>query len=96
MLPLLAEAGGDAIGVDWRTPLDDAWKEIGLDRGIQGNLDPASILAGEETALVETRKILTKAAGRPGHIFNVGHGLHPNSDPSIISSVVEQIRNWNT
>ena len=96
MLPLLAEAGGDAIGVDWRTPLDDAWRAIGLDRGIQGNLDPASILAGEETALVETRKILAKAAGRPGHIFNVGHGLHPNSDPSIIAAVVEQVQNGHT
>ena len=92
MLPLLAEAGGDVIGVDWRTPLDDAWEQIGPNRGIQGNLNPASILAGEETALAETREILERAAGRPGHIFNVGHGLHPDSDPAIIAAVVEQVR----
>ncbi|MGH7539682.1 MAG: uroporphyrinogen decarboxylase, partial [Gemmatimonadota bacterium] len=92
LLTLLADAGGDAIGVDWRLPLDAAWRAIGTDRAIQGNLDPATILAGAEPAIRETRAILARAAGRPGHIFNLGHGLLPGSDPAVIRSVVETVR----
>lgn len=92
LLPLLARAGGDAVGVDWRIPLDEAWAAIGEDRGIQGNLDPATILAGEAPALRETAAILRRAGGRPGHIFNLGHGLLPESDPRVIGAVVEAVR----
>ncbi|MDX1577832.1 MAG: uroporphyrinogen decarboxylase family protein [Gemmatimonadota bacterium] len=92
LLPLVAEAGGDTIGVDWRTPLDEAWSLVGEDRGIQGNLDPAAILAGEEIARRAAREVLRRAAGRPGHIFNLGHGLHPESDPAVISAVIEEVR----
>jgi len=92
LLPLIAEAGGDGIGVDWRTPLDAAWEAIGTDRAIQGNLDPAAILAGEEVAVRGTRAVLEQAGGRPGHIFNLGHGLHPDSDPAVIAAVVQEVK----
>lgn len=94
LLPLLARAGGDALGVDWRAPLDEAWNAIGTERAIQGNLDPAAILAGEEIAVREARSILDRAAGRPGHIFNLGHGLLPDSDPAVVRAVVEAVRGY--
>lgn len=92
LLPALAEAGGDAIGLDWRQPIDRAWEAVGPDRAVQGNLDPAAILAGEAAALEATDDILRRVAGRPGHIFNVGHGLDPESDPAVIRAVVERVR----
>lgn len=91
LLPALAEAGGDAIGLDWRLPIDRAWEAVGPDRAVQGNLDPAAILAGEAAALAATDDILSRVAGRPGHIFNVGHGLDPDSDPDVIRAVVERV-----
>lgn len=91
LLAALADAGGDAIGVDWRVPLAEAWEAIG-DRAIQGNLDPAAILAGEAAALAATDRVLASAAGRAGHVFNVGHGLDPGSDPDVIRAVVERVR----
>ncbi|MDX1394062.1 MAG: uroporphyrinogen decarboxylase [Gemmatimonadota bacterium] len=94
LLPHVAAAGGDAVGVDWRLPLDRAWAEIGEDRAIQGNLDPATILAGEEPALAETEEVLRRAGGRPGHIFNVGHGLSPESDVAVIRAIVERVRDY--
>ena len=90
----VAEAGGDAIGVDWRTPLDEAWRIIGAERAIQGNLDPARIIAGEEAARAGARDVLRRAGGRPGHIFNLGHGLLPDSDPQVIAAVVDEVRQW--
>ncbi len=75
LLPLLAEAGGTVIGVDWRVRLDDAWKAVGYDRAVQGNLDPAVLLSSPETIRSRAKEILDQAAGRPGHIFNLGHGV---------------------
>lgn len=92
----MARAGGDAIGIDWRLPLDEAWATIGHDRALQGNLDPATILAGEEAALHATDDVLRRAAGRRGHIFNVGHGLDPDSDPAVIRAVIERVRDQTT
>ncbi|HEX7049332.1 MAG TPA: uroporphyrinogen decarboxylase [Longimicrobiales bacterium] len=91
LLPLIAEAGGDGIGVDWRLPIDRAWAAIGHDRAIQGNLDPAALLAGTDAALRMTRDILERAGGRPGHIFNVGHGILPGTDPGVIRAVVDAV-----
>lgn len=96
LLPLVADAGGDVIGVDWRLPLDEAWDAIGHDRGIQGNLDPAALLAGEQAALAKTRDILDRAGGRPGHIFNTGHGLLPETDPSVVRAVVDFVHEYTT
>lgn len=92
LLPLLAEAGGDAIGLDWRVDIGDAWALVGHDRAVQGNLDPVALLAGEETALAMTRRILERVGGRPGHVFNVGHGLLPNTDPDVVRAVVEYVQ----
>jgi uroporphyrinogen decarboxylase len=89
LLPAFAEAGGDAVSVDWRLPIDEAWDIVGHDRAIQGNLDPCALLAGEETAVRKTREILERVAGRPGHIFNLGHGMLPETDPAVARSVVE-------
>lgn len=91
LLPLLAEAGGDTIGLDWRVDIAEAWTVIGTDRGIQGNLDPVSLLAGSDIAVARTDRILRKVAGRPGHIFNVGHGVLPETDPEVIRAVVEHV-----
>jgi uroporphyrinogen decarboxylase len=79
ILPDLAEAGGDVIGVDWRQPLDEAWETIGFDRAVQGNLDPC-LLLGPKTRLLEgADDVLARAGGRAGHIFNLGHGILPST-----------------
>jgi len=92
LLPLVASAGGDGLGVDWRLPLDTAWELIGEDRAIQGNLDPVALLAGHDVALEKTDDVLRRAGGRPGHIFNVGHGLLPDTDPDVVRAVIERVR----
>jgi uroporphyrinogen decarboxylase len=91
LLPLLAEAGGDALGLDWRVDIDKAWALIGYDRAVQGNLDPVCLLAGKEHAIARTDEILQKVGGRPGHIFNVGHGLLPETDPEVVRAVVDHV-----
>jgi len=73
----LRAAGGDVLGADWRTPLDEAWAAIGDDRAIQGNLDPTVLLAPIQRLLAATDDVLARAGGRPGHIFNLGHGILP-------------------
>jgi uroporphyrinogen decarboxylase len=94
LLPLVAEAGGDVIGVDWRQPIDEAWKIVGHDRGIQGNLDPVAVLAGRDVALRKTREILERVGGRPGHIFNLGHGILPPTDPDVLKAVVDFVHDF--
>ena len=73
------------IGLDWRIPLDEGWAAVGHDRGVQGNLDPAVLLGPWERVEAAARDILARAAGRPGHIFNLGHGVLPRTDPEQIS-----------
>jgi uroporphyrinogen decarboxylase len=73
----LREAGGTVIGVDWRTPLDEAWARIGHDRGVQGNLDPTLLLGPVDRMFAAADDVLARAGGRPGHIFNLGHGILP-------------------
>jgi len=94
LLPLIAEAGGDVIGVDWRIPIDEAWRIVGEDRGVQGNLDPTVLLAGREVALREARDVLDRVGGRPGHIFNCGHGLHPETDHEVLRAVVDFVHEY--
>ncbi|MEJ2215566.1 MAG: uroporphyrinogen decarboxylase [Gemmatimonadota bacterium] len=94
LLPLLSAAGGDVLGVDWRLPIDEAWELVGLDRGIQGNLDPVAVVAGEAVALEQTRDIMQRVGGRPGHIFNLGHGILPSSDPAVLRAVVETVHEY--
>ncbi|MEX2281777.1 MAG: uroporphyrinogen decarboxylase [Gemmatimonadota bacterium] len=94
LLPLIAQAGGTAISVDWRLPIDIAWDLIGDDRAIQGNLDPAVLLAGVEPALRKTRDILERVGGRPGHIFNLGHGLLPETNHEVIRAVTDFVHEY--
>jgi uroporphyrinogen decarboxylase len=89
-LNAMAEAGGDIIGADWRIPLDDAWKHF-PDRGIQGNLDPCALFAPLPELKKRVDDILSRAAGRPGHIFNLGHGILPNTDPDRVRAVVDMV-----
>lgn len=91
MLRLLRQAGGDVIGVDWRVPLDEAWSSIGHDRAIQGNLDPAVLLAPREVIREHVIDILTKAGGRRGHIFNLGHGVLPETPVENVQFVVDLV-----
>jgi uroporphyrinogen decarboxylase len=91
LLPLLAEAGGTAMGLDWRVSIDEGWRIAGPDRAVQGNLDPVSLLAGSEVAVSRAHRILQEVGGRPGHIFNVGHGILPDTDPEVIRAVVEHV-----
>jgi uroporphyrinogen decarboxylase len=91
LLSLMADAGGDVIGLDWRIPLDRGWAEVGEDRGVQGNLDPAVLLGPWERIESETRAILARAGGRPGHVFNLGHGVPPNADPAVLGRLTELV-----
>ncbi len=90
LLRLMARAGGDVIGVDWRVRLGEAWAQIG-ETGIQGNLDPAALLAPFEVAARVARDILADAGGRPGHIFNLGHGVLPETPQDRLKRLVEVV-----
>ena len=79
------------IGVDWRIPLDDAWRRIGDTRAIQGNLDPAVLLAPAAERDRQVRDILKRAGGRPGYIFNLGHGVLPETDIAAVRAVVDLV-----
>jgi uroporphyrinogen decarboxylase len=89
LLELMADAGGDVIGIDHRVSLADAWRRVGHDRGIQGNLDAARILAGWDATEAGVRAVLAAADGRPGHIFNLGHGVLPDSDTALLRRLVD-------
>ena len=91
LLGQMAAAGGDVVGVDWRVELDRAWTEIG-DRGIQGNLDPAVLLAPWERTEAVALDVLRRAGGRPGHVFNLGHGVLPDTDPDVLTRLVALVR----
>jgi uroporphyrinogen decarboxylase len=89
ILSLMREAGGDVIGVDWRVDLGEAWRVVGHDRGIQGNLDPALLLGPWPVIEDGARRVIEAAGGRPGHIFNLGHGVLPASPIEHLQRLVE-------
>ncbi len=91
LLPLFREAGGQVIGVDWRVRLDDAWQAIGHDRAIQGNLDPAVLLTSPAQIRRRAKEVLDQAAGRPGHIFNLGHGVLQQTPVENVIALVEAV-----
>jgi uroporphyrinogen decarboxylase len=91
LLEDLVEAGGDVIGVDWRVPIERAWELIGHDRGVQGNLDPGLLLGPWERVESAALRILEAVDGRPGHIFNLGHGVLPATDPADLRRLVELV-----
>lgn len=89
LLEHMAAAGGDVIGVDHRVSLGDAWRRVGYDRGIQGNLDAARVLAGWDAVEAGARAVLREAGGRTGHVFNLGHGVLPQSDTGLLRGLVD-------
>ncbi|MDP9071078.1 MAG: uroporphyrinogen decarboxylase [Actinomycetota bacterium] len=91
LLSLMADAGADVVGVDWRVPLDVAWHRVGHDKAVQGNLDPAICLAPSDVVDAEVAKVLGRAGGRPGHVFNLGHGVLPDTDPAVLQRVVDLV-----
>jgi uroporphyrinogen decarboxylase len=91
LLPSMAAVGGDVIGLDWRVPLDAGWSTVGHDRGVQGNLDPTVLFGPWERVESSVRDVLARAASRPGHIFNLGHGVLPRTDPDVLGRVRELV-----
>jgi uroporphyrinogen decarboxylase len=96
LLERMAAAGGDVIGLDWRVPLDAGWDSVGHDHGVQGNLDPALLLGPWERVEDTTIEILRAAGGRPGHVFNLGHGVVADTDPAVLRRLVEVVAERST
>ena len=92
LLPALGRAGAEAVSVDWRVPLDEAWVLAGTDLAIQGNLDPGICLAPFSVVADAAREVLRLAGGRPGHIFNLGHGVLPETDADTLARLVTLVR----
>ncbi|MGH8987113.1 MAG: uroporphyrinogen decarboxylase [Acidimicrobiales bacterium] len=91
LLALMARAGAEVVGVDWRVPLDEARRRVGPDHALQGNLDPSACLAPFEVVAREARDVLRRAGSTPGHVFNLGHGVLPETDPGVLSALVELV-----
>lgn len=96
LLTLMGEAGADVVGVDWRVPIDTARARVGPGRALQGNLDPAICLAPWEVVAEQARDVLRRNGGHPGHVFNLGHGVLPETDPGILERVVELVHTEGT
>jgi uroporphyrinogen decarboxylase len=92
LLPALADAGGEVIGLDWRVPLDEGWATVGDRRAVQGNLDPAVLLGPWERVEERASDVLARAAGRPGHIFNLGHGVLPSTQPDVLTRLTALVQ----
>jgi uroporphyrinogen decarboxylase len=91
LLEPMRDAGADVVGVDWRVPLDRAWERLGPGVAVQGNLDPAVLLAPWEVVEGRARSVLERAGGRPGHVFNLGHGVLPETDPGKLRRLTELV-----
>ena len=87
----MSEAGADVVGADWRVPIDEVRRRVGSKTAVQGNLDPAVCLADWPVVAEQTRRVLKAAGGKPGHIFNLGHGVLPETNPAILEQVVELV-----
>jgi len=96
ILHLMRDAGGDVLGADWRVPLDEAWARVGPDRAIQGNLDPTLLLGPRERMLNGARDVLARAARRPGHIFNLGHGILPSTPLENVQALARFVHQCTT
>jgi uroporphyrinogen decarboxylase len=94
LLPLMKRAGGSVLGLDWRLPLDDGWKIIGHDRAVQGNLDPVTLFAPLPEIKARVHDILRRAEGRPGHIFNLGHGILQQTPVDNVKAVVDMVHEY--
>jgi len=94
LLPLMRDAGGDVIGLDWRVDLDEAWNRLGERVAVQGNLDPVLLFAGEANVRAGVRDVLTRAAGRAGHIFNLGHGILPETPVENVLALIDEVHEF--
>ncbi|MDA0834774.1 MAG: uroporphyrinogen decarboxylase [Planctomycetota bacterium] len=94
LLPVIRETGGAVIGLDWRVDFDAGWEMVGRDRAVQGNLDPVLLFADWPVIQREAKRILDEAACRPGHIFNLGHGILPGTDPEKVKSLVKFVHDY--
>ena len=94
LLESIASTGPDVVSLDWRVPLEIGWKRVGHDRGIQGNLDPAVLLGPADLVRERVRDVLRRAGGRPGHIFNLGHGVLPSTPLENLQLLVETVHEW--
>jgi uroporphyrinogen decarboxylase len=91
LLGAMGEAGADVVGVDWRVPLDQATERVGPDRALQGNLDPAVTMAPWPAVEEAVLDVLVRGRAAPGHVFNLGHGVLPGTDPDVLTRVVELV-----
>ena len=96
LLELMREAGGDVIGLDWRVQLDEGWRRVGFDVGVMGNLDPVVLFADRTQVVSRANRILDQAGGRPGHIFNLGHGILPETPVDNVIALVEAVHELTT
>jgi uroporphyrinogen decarboxylase len=94
LLPTMSQTGADVIGLDWRVPLDTGWKSVGLGCAVQGNLDPITLFAPPDMLQLRVHEILAAASGRPGHIFNLGHGIVPGTPVDSVIQVVEWVKEY--
>jgi uroporphyrinogen decarboxylase len=94
MLPAMAETGADVLGLDWRIPLDQGWRAVGYGTAVQGNLDPITLFAPLDVLESRVREVLSLAAGRPGHIFNLGHGIVPGTPVDNVIQVVNWVKQF--
>ncbi|MEM3670171.1 MAG: uroporphyrinogen decarboxylase [Thermoprotei archaeon] len=94
MIKSLSHSGFEVISLDWRTELPDGWSMLGRQKSIQGNLDPAALLGGKDYAVKETKRILDSVECSNGHIFNLGHGVLPSTDPSVVKEVVRFVHEY--
>jgi uroporphyrinogen decarboxylase len=96
LLPTMRETGADVIGLDWRVPLDAGWKAVGEGCAVQGNLDPIALFAPEDVLRERVLEVMVAAAGRPGHIFNLGHGIVPGTPVENVIKTVEWVKEFGT
>ncbi len=96
LLPYMKQAGGTVLGLDWRIPLDEGWKAVGSEVAVQGNLDPAALFAPLPELRQQVEDILRRAAGRPGHIFNLGHGILQHTPVENVKAVVEMVHEFSS
>ena len=94
LLEAITQTGPDIVSLDWRVPLDEGWRRIGHERGVQGNLDPGVLLGPGELVAERTRDVLRRAGGRAGHIFNLGHGVPPETRVENLQLLVETVHSW--
>jgi uroporphyrinogen decarboxylase len=96
LLPSMRETGAEVIGLDWRIPLDEGWGKVGAGAGVQGNLDPVALFADWKEIQSRAEEILRRAGGRPGHIFNLGHGILPDTPVENVKALADFVKQYST